>query len=78
MILLYPLIILIIFFLILALKVIKEYERGILFTFGKFTKEMKPGLKLIIPIVQTFQRVDLRVKAVDVPDQEAMTKDNKF
>ncbi|MAG78478.1 hypothetical protein CL616_03890 [archaeon] len=76
MILLYPLIILIIFFLILALKVIKEYERGILFTFGKFTKEMKPGLKLIIPIVQTFQRVDLRVKAVDVPDQEAMTKDN--
>jgi len=60
----------------MGLKVIKEYERGVLFTFGKFTKLMTPGLKVIIPIVQTFQKVDLRVKAVDVPDQDAMTGDN--
>lgn len=72
----YIITVIVILFLFSALKVIKEYERGILFTFGKYTKQMKPGLRLIIPIVQTFQRVDLRVKAVDVPDQEAMTKDN--
>jgi regulator of protease activity HflC (stomatin/prohibitin superfamily) len=73
---LYSLGVIVFLFLLMGLKVIKEYERGILFTFGKFSKQMKPGLKLIIPGVQTFQRVDLRVKAVDVPDQEAMTKDN--
>jgi len=73
---LYTLGVIVLLFLLMGLKVIKEYERGILFTFGKFSKQMKPGLKLIIPGVQTFQRVDLRVKAVDVPDQDAMTKDN--
>ncbi len=76
MIWLYPLIFIVVVFLLMGLKVIKEYERGVLFTFGKFTKLMTPGLKVIIPIVQTFQKVDLRVKAVDVPDQDAMTGDN--
>ncbi|MBT3985617.1 slipin family protein [archaeon] len=76
MIWLYPLIFIAVVFLLMGLKVIKEYERGILFTFGKYTKLMTPGLKVIIPIVQTFQKVDLRVKAVDVPDQDAMTGDN--
>ena len=76
MIWLYPLIFIVVVFLLMGLKVIKEYERGVLFTFGKYTKLMTPGLKIIIPIVQTFQKVDLRVKAVDVPDQDAMTGDN--
>jgi regulator of protease activity HflC (stomatin/prohibitin superfamily) len=73
---LYTLGVIILLFILMGLKVIKEYERGILFTFGKYTRQMKAGLKFVIPVVQTFQRVDLRVKAVDVPDQEAMTKDN--
>jgi len=62
--------------LLLSLKVIQEYERGVKFTLGKFSKIMTPGLNIVFPIVQSFQKVDMRVKAVDVPDQEAMTKDN--
>jgi len=66
----------IIFLLLISLRVIKEYQRGIKFTFGKFTTIMSPGLKIILPIVHTYQVVDMRVKAVDVPNQEAITKDN--
>jgi regulator of protease activity HflC (stomatin/prohibitin superfamily) len=68
--------IVIIFILLVSLRVIKEYERGIKFTFGKFDSIMQPGLNLVIPIIHTYQVVDLRTKAVDVPDQEAITKDN--
>jgi len=59
-----------------GLKVVKEYERGVKFTLGKFSGLMNPGLRLVIPILQTWQRVDIRVKAIDVPDQDAITKDN--
>ena len=62
--------------LLSSFKVVKEYERGVRFTLGKFTGIMKPGLRLVIPALQTWQRVDIRVKAVDVPDQDAITKDN--
>jgi len=59
-----------------SLKIVKEYERGVKFTLGKFSGVMLPGLKIVIPIIQSWQRVDIRVKAVDVPDQDAITKDN--
>jgi regulator of protease activity HflC (stomatin/prohibitin superfamily) len=59
-----------------GLKVVKEYERGVKFTLGKFSGIMSPGLRLVIPVLQTWQRVDIRVKAIDVPDQDAITKDN--
>ena len=59
-----------------GLKVVKEYERGVKFTLGRYSGMMKPGLRLIIPIFQSWERVDLRVKAVDVPDQDCITKDN--
>tara|TARA_Y100000310_G_C20542046_1_gene743772 strand:+ start:99 stop:848 length:750 start_codon:yes stop_codon:yes gene_type:complete len=62
--------------LLLSLKIIQEYERGVKFTLGKFSSIMQPGLRIVIPILQNYQKVDMRVKAVDVPDQEAMTKDN--
>ena len=57
-------------------KVIKEYERGVRFTLGKFTGIMQPGLRLVIPLLQSYERVDIRVKVIDVPDQDAITKDN--
>lgn len=63
-------------FLLSGLKIVKEYERGVKFTLGKYTGIMKPGLRLVIPIIQSWERVDLRVKAVDVPDQDCITKDN--
>lgn len=57
-------------------KEVKEYERGILFTFGKFVKTLNPGWHIIIPIFQDLSKVDVRTKAVDVPEQDAITKDN--
>ncbi len=62
--------------LLSSLKIVKEYERGVKFTLGKFSGIMIPGLRIVIPIIQSWQRVDIRVKAVDVPDQDAITKDN--
>jgi len=68
--------ILAIIILIMSIKQINEYERGVKFTLGKYTKVMNPGLNLVFPIVQSFKKVDVRTKVVDVPDQEAITKDN--
>jgi regulator of protease activity HflC (stomatin/prohibitin superfamily) len=62
--------------LVVSIKQINEYERGIRFSLGKFSGVMKPGWRIIIPVFQSYQKVDMRVKAVDVPNQEAMTKDN--
>jgi len=68
-----PIIILI---LITGLKVVNEFERGVRFTFGKYTGIMPPGLRFVFPIIQAWERVDMRTKVVDVPDQDAITKDN--
>ncbi|HEB46919.1 MAG TPA: slipin family protein [Candidatus Pacearchaeota archaeon] len=70
------LIILIILFILSGLKIVKEYQRGVRFTLGKFTGIMDPGLRIVVPIIQSWNRVDIRVKAIDVPDQDAITKDN--
>jgi regulator of protease activity HflC (stomatin/prohibitin superfamily) len=62
--------------LIMSLRQINQYERGVKFTMGRFTKIMEPGWRLVIPIFQSYRKVDMRVKAVDVPDQKAITRDN--
>lgn len=62
--------------LLLCIKLINEYERGVLFFLGRYQKIMKPGINLVIPILQSYQKVDIRTKAVEVPQQEAITKDN--
>lgn len=64
------------FIVLTSIRQINEYERGILFTCGKFTKLLKPGWRIVCPIFQTYQKVDIRTKAVDVPEQEAITRDN--
>ena len=66
------LIVLAIFFL----RQINQYERGVMFTLGKFTGIKEPGWRLVVPIFQSIRKIDIRTKAVDVPDQEAITKDN--
>jgi regulator of protease activity HflC (stomatin/prohibitin superfamily) len=63
-------------FYVVFIREIKQYERGVLFTLGKFSAIKEPGWKIVIPVFQELQKVDIRVKAVDVPDQEAITKDN--
>lgn len=62
--------------LLFSIKQINQYERGVKFSFGKFTGLMEPGWRIILPIIESYQKVDIRTKAVDVPDQEAITKDN--
>ncbi|MDD3263358.1 MAG: slipin family protein [Candidatus Nanoarchaeia archaeon] len=69
-------VVLILLFLLSGLRVIYEYERGIVFTLGKFTGEYKAGLKLIIPIFQKIVKIDTRTMAVDVPKQDCITQDN--
>lgn len=65
------------FFLLLrSIRVIPEYERGVIFTLGKFSGIRNPGLTLLIPIVQVMRRVDMRLATAEVPRQEVMTKDN--
>ncbi len=69
-------IIALVFIVIISIRQINQYERGVKFMFGKYHKLMNPGWRLVFPVIQTYQKIDLRTKAVDVPDQNAITKDN--
>ena len=55
---------------------INEYERGIKFSYGKFHSIMTPGWKIVLPIIESYKKIDVRTKAVDVPEQDTITKDN--
>ncbi len=59
-----------------AFKVLREYERGVIFMLGRFYRVKGPGLIILIPIVQQMVRVDLRTKVLDVPSQDVITRDN--
>lgn len=63
-------------FVLSGLKVINQYQRGVVLTLGKFTGVRQPGLRVIVPIFQTMIRVDIRSTPMDVPKQEVITKDN--
>jgi regulator of protease activity HflC (stomatin/prohibitin superfamily) len=65
-----------IFFLVAAVRIVPQYKEGVLLTFGKYTKDVKPGLNIIIPMVHTLLTVDKRITTVDIPKQEVMTRDN--
>ncbi len=62
--------------LLISIRQVNQYQRGVMFTLGKYTGTKNPGWRLVIPIVQKMQRVDIRVRTVDVPDQESITQDN--
>lgn len=64
------------FLLVSSIKLLYEYERGVVFTLGKFSSMRGPGVTLIFPVLQTMDKVDMRIKTVDIPRQEVMTKDN--
>lgn len=64
------------FIILISLKQINQYQRGVRFTMGRYSGIMHPGWRIVVPVFQTYQKVDMRVKAVDVPDQKAITKDN--
>ena len=70
------LLIVVLVIILCSIRQINQYERGILFTFGKYTKVLNPGWNIVLPIIQSYSKVDIRTKAVDVPEQETITKDN--
>ena len=72
----FPILIALAVFVIANLKIVNEYERGVLFTLGKHSGIMGPGLRFVWPIIQKLERVDIRTKVVDVPDQDCITRDN--
>lgn len=72
----FPLLVLVVVLLVVVLKQVNEYERGVVFTMGRFSSVKQPGWRMIIPVFQRMVKVDMRVKAVDVPDQKAITRDN--
>ena len=72
----YTILIIVVAVLLVSIKQINQYERGIKFILGKYKETMNPGWRLVFPIFESYQKVDLRLKAVDVPDQETITKDN--
>ncbi len=59
-----------------AFKVLREYERGVIFMIGRFYRVKGPGLIVLIPLVQQMVRIDLRTKVLDVPSQDVITRDN--
>jgi regulator of protease activity HflC (stomatin/prohibitin superfamily) len=59
-----------------SIKIIYQYERGVVFTLGKFAGIREPGLTFIIPFIQSIRKVEMRIKTADIPRQEVMTKDN--
>ena len=69
-------VVVLIIILVLILRQVNQYEGGVMFTMGRFVGVKEPGWRLVIPIFQQMKKVDLRVKAVDVPEQKAITKDN--
>jgi regulator of protease activity HflC (stomatin/prohibitin superfamily) len=69
-------IVLIILLLLVSVRVLYEYDRGIVFTLGRFVGVRGPGLTLVFPLVQSLRKVDMRITTADIPKQEVMTKDN--
>jgi regulator of protease activity HflC (stomatin/prohibitin superfamily) len=74
--LLFILFVVLIVLVLAMLREVKQYERGVVLTMGKYSSLRSPGWSVIIPVFQAMEKVDLRVKAVDVPDQKVITKDN--
>jgi len=71
-----PLILMGIFLIFSGLRMLYQYERGVVFTLGKFSNIREPGLTFIFPIIQSMRKVDMRIKTAEVPRQEVITKDN--
>jgi len=72
----YFIIFIVVSIILASIKQVNQYEKGVKFTLGKYVGIMEPGWRLIWPVFQSYMKIDLRVKAVDVPNQEAITKDN--
>lgn len=66
----------IVFIILISIKQVNQYERGVKFRFGKYIGIMNPGWRLIFPIIERWRRVDMRIVTIDIPEQESVSKDN--
>ena len=66
----------VVFLIIPGFRVVMQYERGIIFTLGRYTSTRNPGLRWFLPYIQRMEKIDMRIVTVDIPKQEVMTKDN--
>jgi len=71
-----PFVVIALVVLVVVIRQVNQYQRGVKFTMGRFTGMVEPGWRIIIPIFQSMTKVDMRLKAVDVLDQRTITKDN--
>lgn len=71
-----PILLIVVLALFTAIKILREYERGVVFQLGRFWKVKGPGLILLIPVIQQMVRVDLRTIVMDVPEQDVISRDN--
>ena len=73
----FPLALVVAFTLIIAtVKILREYERAVVFTLGRFQKVKGPGLVLLVPFIQEMVRVDLRIQVIEIPTQDVISRDN--
>ena len=68
--------ILVVGFVVSMFRILREYERGVIFMLGRYHKVKGPGLILVIPVIQQMVKVDLRVRVLDVPSQDVISRDN--
>ncbi len=73
---LYVVVLIILLFFISAIRILREYERGVIFLLGRFWKVKGPGFIIVIPLIQQMVRVDLRTVVMDVPTQDVISRDN--
>ncbi len=71
-----PILVVVAIIILISIRQVNQYQRGVKFMLGKYVETVEPGWRLIFPIIQSMTKVDIRTKAVDVPFQEAITKDN--
>jgi regulator of protease activity HflC (stomatin/prohibitin superfamily) len=71
-----PIVIFVIIVILSGIKIIDQYERGVVLTLGSFSGVINPGLNIVIPIIQRLIKVDMRITTSDIPQQEVITKDN--
>ncbi len=72
----YVVVVLVLLIVVYSLRILREYQRGVIFLLGRFWKVKGPGLIIVIPIIQQMVRVDLRIRVLDVPQQDVISRDN--
>lgn len=72
----FPLLVPVLFVILISLRQVNQFERGVKFTMGRYSSMINPGWRIVLPVFQSMTKIDLRLKAIDVPPQDAITKDN--